>query len=192
MRMSTPHVSWPILPVVLLLSCPSKPANAQSTIRVCGVDLRIGMAKDRVIEAASSRCEVKRFRGEGDYWCARPIEKMNSGLAAYDGCHTMDFTSGLLTSVTREVAEAHDNTSADVVNQVYVFVEHAKSNGDTVVVSLGHEREYEKWRFRTVVFSVRDRSMELTTTQPVGSSGAISSIRLTESLEPLVAPARRQ
>jgi hypothetical protein len=150
------------------------------------------MARDRVIEVASSRCEVKRFRGEGDSWCARPIEKMNSGLAAYEGCHTMDFTGGLLTSVSREVAEAYDNTSAEIVNQVYAFVQEAKSKGDTVVVSLGYEREYERWRFRTVVFSVRDRSMELTTTQPVGSSGAKSSIRLTESLEPLASPARRQ
>jgi hypothetical protein len=175
------HIHWLLLPALCYFI---QPASAQSTVRICGLDLRAGMQKDRVIEAASSSCEVKRLRGgSDDSWCAKPIEKANDRSAPYEGCHILKFVAGVLFSATREGAEAYDDTSANIMNEIYTFVKGAKDNGEAVSVSLGRETEYAGWRFRMIIFSVGDRSLELSITQPVGSPGRKSSIRLTESVE---------
>jgi hypothetical protein len=193
MRINTFNLSWPLLLVVPALLFSSKPMNAQGAVQICGTSLKIGMAKDRVIKAASAGCEVKPFREEGtDLWCVRTIEKANSGLAAYEGCDTMDFDRGILVSVSREYADVSDNAGAPIINRVYEFIQRANNAGGTVDVSLAPEREFAGSRFRTIVFSIRDVSVELAITQPVGSSGVKSSIRLTESLGPLVSPTRKQ
>jgi hypothetical protein len=72
------------LQILLVLSCCAGIAAAQSTIQICGVDLRIGMKKDRVLEVTSAACEVERYRiPDSDSWCARPAEKMTSGLRVF-------------------------------------------------------------------------------------------------------------
>jgi hypothetical protein len=194
MRINTVYLSWLLLLVATALLFSSKPMNAQSAIQICGTSLKIGMAKDSVIKAATAKCEIKPFGGEGtDHWCARTIEKANSGIAAYAGCDMLDFDRGILVSVSREYADVPDNAGADIINRVYEFIQRAKNAGGTVDVSLAPpETEFAGLRFRTISFSIRNVSVELGITQPVGPSGAKSSIRLTESIGPPAAPARKQ
>lgn len=186
MRARTIYPCWPLLLAGLLLPCSSVPANAQSTIQICGVGLRIGMARDRVIEAVRSSCEVKRFPGNSDFWCARtPVA--NSVPGGYDGCHTLMFDGGLLTKASRKVATTPGDTVAAILNEVYMFVQQAKANGEAVLTSAFQVEDNDS-RSRNLVFRVReDRYMELTMDQPIGSSGARSGITLTEWLDPPVA-----
>jgi len=172
----------PIAPLLLL--CSLQVANAQARINVCGVDLRIGMAKDRVIQAASSGCEVKRFRDTTtDLWCARPAELLNSRLPPYAGCHNLQFESGLLVSIEKEIGEAHDEKAAGVLDRVFSFLKAAEDASQTVTVSPSSETEFAGLRFRTIDFKLGQRSLSLTITQPIGSARGIPEVRLTESLQ---------
>jgi len=176
-----------------MLSCFAGICVAQSTIQICGADLRIGMAKDRVLELTSAGCEVKRYRmPDADFWCARPADKMNSGLAAYEGCHDFQFEKGALVLVTKHIGETSGETAANLLNKVYEFMRDAEESGESVVTTTD-QKEFEKQRFRFIAFMVGDRKLEVTVTQDVGASGAASVVRLAETLSrSQKAPAPRQ
>ena len=51
--------------------------HGQNSIRVCGVDLRTSMPKDRVLELAAVRCDLKSLRFPAqDVWCVRRTRPM--------------------------------------------------------------------------------------------------------------------
>jgi hypothetical protein len=142
------------------------------------------MAKDGVIQAASSGCEVKRYRDNtADRWCARPIEIENSKLPPYAGCHDFEFESGMLTSVEKEIGEAHDEKAAGILDRIFSFLKAAEDAGQVVTVSPGSETEFSGLRFRTVSYKLGQRSLLLAVTQPIGSARGVSEVRLTETLQ---------
>jgi hypothetical protein len=174
-------MSW----VMLLVSCVATPALAQNSVVMCGTELRLGMAKDRTLELTGRSCEAKLFpRGTMDFWCLRSFEKANSGVAAFDGCNTVRFVGGVLTEAEKEISEVPDEAAASVMSRVYAFVQGAVADRESVTVSIGGEQEFENWRYRMIYFTLRNRSLNLTISQPIGSSKSSSSVRLTESLGP--------
>jgi len=190
--MPTAHLGFRLL-VPLAFLCSLHVATGQPGINVCGVDLRIGMAKDSVLRAASLACEVKRYRGGADdRWCARPAEIMNSGLPPYAACNDLEFASGLLSSVEKEVGQTHDGNAAGIVDRVFSFLRGAEDVGQSVTVTPGSETEYAGLRFRTINLRVGQRELILSVTQPIGSTRGVSEVRLTELLQAAAPRSRKQ
>jgi hypothetical protein len=155
-------------------------AGAQNTMHLCGADIRIGMAKDRVLETTSTGCELKSFRTKGsEVWCARPTEGDHSKLAEYEGCHILQFENGTLININRHISEVSGEAVADIMNAIYEFTRDAKADGKSVTIAT-NQSEYEKSRYRTITFDIGDRSLVLNITQPVGSQDSVSSVSLIE------------
>jgi hypothetical protein len=169
------------LQTLLALLCFAGIAGAQSTIHICGADLTVGMAKDRVLETTSVGCELKRFPGDQlDLWCARPIGK-NSGLTDYEGCDMFQFDQGFLAMADRTISETSGEKVADMMNQVYEFIRDGEASGKSVV-SWTTQAEVDKYRYRRINFRVDDRSLVLNIIQPIGTAGSTSKVSLMERL----------
>jgi hypothetical protein len=144
----------------------------------------MGMAKDRVLELTSAGCELKSYPISGtDRWCARPMEKvrsMRSRAELYEDCHYLQFKNGALAEVEKQISEANDDRSADIMSRVYSFILGVEAGRQSVRVSIDDEKEYKKHRLRTIIFTAGDRSLNLYIAQTIGSPG--SRFTLTESL----------
>jgi hypothetical protein len=117
---------------------------------------------------------------------------MNSGLPAYAGCHDLQFESGSLSTVDKEIGDVYNAKSAELLDRIFTFLKAAEDTSQTVSVSPEAETEYEGLRFRTVTFRVGPRSLNLIVTQPIGSSRGNSEVRLTESLGAARPPGRKE
>jgi hypothetical protein len=177
------------LQILVALSCSAGIAAGQSTIHICGADLRVGMAKNRVLDIAGAGCELVKLRAtDTEMWCAKATEKKNS---AYDTCHMLEFDDGFLIYVSKQISEVSGEPVADLVNAVYEFTKVAQADGKTPAV-VTKQFEFKKNRYRTISFVVGDRSLVLNIAQPVGSSGSVSSVSLSEELRRPQLPSPKQ
>ena len=163
----------------LLASAAGYAAAGQDTVRLCDVDFQLGQSKERVLEAASPACTLKKMTGivPEDYWTAS-----ENGVL-----HMMLFKNGTLSFVEKKTLHDADQTSAAMVSKIFSFIRAAQSEGRSVTVSIGpKEGDLETFRIRSVTFTVGDKAMTLRSIQPIGSANSDLKVEtgpeLTESL----------
>lgn len=162
--------------ILLTLSCTTGLVAAQSTIQVCGAELRLGTPKDQVLQVVGAHCDLKRLTGiPTDDWCA----------TENGDCHVLEFRRDVLVFVSKETAFASGDAAENVANRIYSFIREQESSGQRVTVSINREVATDTLRIRTVLLTAGDRSMSLDLTQAVGSAKPTvrTGVQVVESLK---------
>lgn len=155
-------------------------AYAQDSIQLCGVDLHLGMAKDKTLQSIGESCEIKQLdRTAGDAYCIQPHG--DKRLPPYD-CSTLQFQEDKLVAINREIKSLDSDTAADLMNALFLVVREAEQRHETITVLTQREFEHDGYRYRTLSFFIGGKMVDLDITQPVGIPNCYSSVALIEIL----------
>jgi len=162
-------------------------ASGQTSIRVCGTDLKPGITKDAALQAVSIDCEIKRLalppNVTEEMWCLKHSDKSIPRPISDDNCPDVaEFDGGRLIAVTKLLARAENDGAGEIANLIYQFAKMATEDGVSVTVRPAGDFDSDGWRIRIVQIYAGESKLTLTTSQPIGRSTSSSSIKLEETV----------
>ena len=135
----TPQILGGVLLIVTVL--PLGLRAQEESIDLNGVSLKIGMNQSEALERLAESNTLEKFSGgTGREWCI----KAKSAPPDQTDCALVVFVDGKLSHVSRSVAWAHGDRTADLMIRLYTIIDEAERDGLTVSISTGREIQINK------------------------------------------------